>query len=136
MGWQLLTPNSEAAIWARLMQAHKNQLSAEAAEYLLAVDFDKSDQQRMLQLAERSEAGTLTDEERTEAGGRDEIALTRILWIAGPVRRPRAALLLVGSFGGRQKPPRKAAAGLIARPTKTVWTDAWKFLFPLCSRRW
>jgi hypothetical protein len=69
MGSQLLTPNSEAAIWARLMQAHKSQLSAEAAEYLLAVDFDKSDQQRMLQLAERSEAGTLTDEERAEFDG-------------------------------------------------------------------
>jgi hypothetical protein len=69
MGSQLLTPNSEAAIWARLMQANKNPLSAEAAEFLLAVDFDKSDQQRMLQLAERSEAGTLTDDERTEFDG-------------------------------------------------------------------
>jgi hypothetical protein len=69
MGSQLVTPNSEAAIWARLMQANKNQPSAEAAEFLLTVDFDKRDQRRMLQLAERSEAGTLTDEERTEFDG-------------------------------------------------------------------
>jgi hypothetical protein len=69
MSSQVLSPNSEAAIWARLMQAHKNRLSPEAAEFLLAVDFDQSDQQRMLHLAERSEAGTLTAEERIEFDG-------------------------------------------------------------------
>ncbi len=31
MGSQLLSPNSEAAIWARLMQAQKDELSSEAA---------------------------------------------------------------------------------------------------------
>jgi len=69
MGSQALSPNSEAAIWARLMEASKNPLSAEAAEFLLAVDFDPSDQARMLELAERSEVGTLTGEERTEFDG-------------------------------------------------------------------
>jgi hypothetical protein len=69
MGTQALSPNSEAAIWARLMQAHKSPLPAEAAQFLLAVDFDQSDQARMLQLAERSEAGTLTAEERAEFDG-------------------------------------------------------------------
>ena len=67
MGSQLLTPNSEAAIWARLMEtADKNELSVEAAEFLLSVDFEESDRSRMMQLAERSEAGTLTPEEQTE----------------------------------------------------------------------
>lgn len=69
MGSQLLSSNSEADIWARLMQASQNLLSADAAEFLLAVDFDLKDQQRMLQLAERSEAGSLTDDERTEFDG-------------------------------------------------------------------
>jgi hypothetical protein len=69
MGSQALSPNSEAAIWARLMQAYKNPLPAEAAEFLLAADFDQSDQARMRQLAERSEAGTLTGEERAEFDG-------------------------------------------------------------------
>ena len=69
MGSQVVSPNSEAAIWARLMQARKAELSPEAAEFLLAIDFEESDRQRMLQLAERSEAGTLTAEEQIEFDG-------------------------------------------------------------------
>jgi hypothetical protein len=69
MGSQALSPNSEALIWARLMQAQKSELSAEAAEFLLTVDFDQNDQARMLQLAQRSEEGTLTGEERIEFDG-------------------------------------------------------------------
>jgi hypothetical protein len=61
--------NSEAAIWARLMQAQKQEPSAEAAEFLLAVDFEERDQLRMLHLAERSNAGTLTPEEQAEFDG-------------------------------------------------------------------
>jgi len=63
---QLLSPNSEAAIWARLMEARKNELSPEAAEYLLSITFPETDRKRLEQLAERSAAGTLTDEERAE----------------------------------------------------------------------
>jgi len=69
MSSQLLSSNSEAAIWARLMQAQKDDLSPEAAEFLLAIDFGESDRERMLQLAERSEAGTLTAEEQIEFDG-------------------------------------------------------------------
>ena len=63
------SPNSEAAIWARLMQSQKDELTPQAAEFLLAIDFGESDQQRMLQLAERSEAGTLTAEVQIEFDG-------------------------------------------------------------------
>jgi hypothetical protein len=69
MGTQLLSPNSEAAIWARLMQAKKDELSPEAAKFLLAIDFGESDRQRMMQLAELSEAGTLTAQEQIEFDG-------------------------------------------------------------------
>ena len=69
MGSQLLSPNSEAAILARLMQAQKDELTPEAAEFLQAIAFEESDQQRMIQLAERSEAGTLTAEEQIEFDG-------------------------------------------------------------------
>ena len=69
MGSQLLSPNSEAAIWARLMQAQKNELSPEAAEFLLTIDFGDADRRRMQELAERSEAGILTAEEQTEFDG-------------------------------------------------------------------
>lgn len=63
---QLPVPNREAAIWARLMRAHEDDLSSEAAEFLLSIDFDDDDRQRMLRLAEHSEAGILTAEEQAE----------------------------------------------------------------------
>jgi hypothetical protein len=66
MSPQLLSPNREAAIWARLMQAQTDELSPEVAEYLLSIGFGESDRDRMQQLAERSESGILTDEERAE----------------------------------------------------------------------
>jgi hypothetical protein len=69
MGSQLLSPNSEAAIWARLMQAQKDEPSSEAAEFLLTINFDETDRKRMQELAERSEDGTLTAEEQTEFDG-------------------------------------------------------------------
>ena len=69
MGSQLLSLNSEAAIWARLMQAQKDELSSEAAEFLLTINFDEADRRRMRRLAERSEAGTLTVEEQAEFDG-------------------------------------------------------------------
>ena len=69
MDSQLLSPNSEAAIWARLMQTQKRELSSEAAEFLLAIDFDEADRRRMDELAERSQGGTLTAEEQSEFDG-------------------------------------------------------------------
>ena len=66
MSSQILSPNREAAIWARLMQVHGGDLSPEAAEYLLSIGFGDGDRDRMQQLAERSESGTLTDEEKAE----------------------------------------------------------------------
>jgi hypothetical protein len=69
MGMQLLSPNHEAHIWARLMQAQKKDPSQEVARYLLSMGFEESDRERMQQLADRSESGTLTDEERAEFDG-------------------------------------------------------------------
>jgi hypothetical protein len=51
------------------MQTQKDELSPEVAEFLLAMAFGESDRQRMLELAERSEAGTLTAEEQKEFDG-------------------------------------------------------------------
>jgi hypothetical protein len=58
--------NSEAVVWARLMQAQTNVLSPEAAEYILSIGLPQDDRNRMEQLAESSEAGTLTEQERAE----------------------------------------------------------------------
>ena len=69
MASQLIGQTSEAAIWARLMQAQKAELSSDAAEFLLTIHFEEADRKRMQQLAERSEAGTLTVEEQAEFDG-------------------------------------------------------------------
>ena len=66
MDAQMANPNREPAIWARLMQTPGGELLPEAAEYLLSIRFADTDIGRMRQLAERSETGELTDEERTE----------------------------------------------------------------------
>jgi hypothetical protein len=63
---QLITPNSEAAIWARLIESQPDQLTRDAAEYLLGFGFTERDYNRMQDLAERSQAGTLTDDEERE----------------------------------------------------------------------
>ena len=66
MDAQTPSANREPGIWARLMQSSGGDLLPEAAEYLLSIRFAESDVDRMRQLAERSESGELTDEERAE----------------------------------------------------------------------
>ena len=66
MDAQMLNPNREPAIWARLMQTPGDELPPAAAEYLLSIRFAESDVDRMRRLAERSETGELTQEERAE----------------------------------------------------------------------
>jgi hypothetical protein len=69
MGSPTLNASREATVWARLMRAQTTRLSPEAAEYLLSIKLAESDRNRMERLAERSEAGILTDEERAEFEG-------------------------------------------------------------------
>lgn len=66
MSSQLVTPNREAAIWARLMDSQSQDLAPEAARYLLSLGFGQRDQARMQELADRSQAGILTEDEATE----------------------------------------------------------------------
>src|SRR5580704_19518111 len=65
MNWQVLTPNTEAAILARLIQA-RDSLSPDVAQSLLSIDFDADDTERMNVLAERAREGNLTAEEAAE----------------------------------------------------------------------
>ena len=66
MSFQAITPNSEAAILARLIQTQDRNLVPEAAEYLLSFAFEPHDLERMNQLARRSQTGTLKGKEREE----------------------------------------------------------------------
>ena len=66
MSSQVITPNTEAAILGRLMQARDRSMSRDVAEYLLSIDFDAYDTERMNALAERAREGNLTTEEAGE----------------------------------------------------------------------
>ena len=66
MSSQVTTPNTEAAILARLIQFGQGELPREAAEYLLSIRFDDRDVARMNHLSDRAQQGMLTSDEQTE----------------------------------------------------------------------
>jgi hypothetical protein len=66
MSFQAVTPNSEAAILARLISARDEIPAPEVAQYLLSFAFQPSDMERMRELAERAQAAELDTEEREE----------------------------------------------------------------------
>ena len=74
MSSHLLSPNCEADIWARLVRVQDDALSADVARFLLSIDFAEADEERMQELADRSSAGTLTNQERAELDGYLHIA--------------------------------------------------------------
>jgi hypothetical protein len=57
--------NTEAAIMARLIQS-RTEMDAHVARYLLSFDFEPDDIRRMNLLAERAQAGNLSQEEAAE----------------------------------------------------------------------
>ena len=65
MSSQAITPNTEAAILGRLLQARDSQ-SREVAEFLLSIDFDHNDIEMMNLLAEGARQGNLTRDETAE----------------------------------------------------------------------
>lgn len=66
MSSQVTSPNTEAAILARLIQLGRDQLSPGAAEYLLSIQFDDHDIARMNELSQLAREGTLSNEQRSE----------------------------------------------------------------------
>lgn len=61
-----LTPNSEAAIWTRLLKPERNDISEEAARSILRIGFTEEDKARMHQLAQKAQEGGLTESEQLE----------------------------------------------------------------------
>ncbi len=57
----------EVAIFSRLFQSDNADLSPEAAQSLLTVEFVAKDRQRMHELAEKAQDGTLSEQEQDEA---------------------------------------------------------------------
>ena len=66
MSSQITSPNTEAAILARLIQFGQEELPRGAAEYLLSIRFDERDTARMNELSESARQGKLTADEQSE----------------------------------------------------------------------
>ena len=65
MSSQTVTPNTEAAILARLIQTRED-ISPDVAEFLLSIDFETNDIERMNFLSELARKGSLTSQEKAE----------------------------------------------------------------------
>jgi hypothetical protein len=66
MSSQITSPNTEAAILARLIQIGQEELPRGAAEYLLSIRFDERDTARMNELSESARQGKLSADEQAE----------------------------------------------------------------------
>jgi hypothetical protein len=61
-----MTSTTEAEIWDRVLDAPAEDLTPEAAKYLVQLDFRESDHERMAQLAARAQHGTLSPQEQSD----------------------------------------------------------------------
>lgn len=66
MNSQLVGQNTEAGILARLIQTRPDDLSRDAANYLLSLRFEDKDISRMNELSEAARLGTLAATEEAE----------------------------------------------------------------------
>jgi hypothetical protein len=60
------TPNTEAAILARIIEADERELTPEAVRYLLSMRLPASDEQRVDELSAKARAGSLSEAEGKE----------------------------------------------------------------------
>ncbi len=58
--------DSEAKLWARLMESQPDDITPEVAKYFLRLGFNEEDQIRMRELADKAEEGNLSDTEARE----------------------------------------------------------------------
>jgi len=66
MSSQVITPNTEAAILARIIQTGEQVLTPDAARYLLSMRLPSGDEDRVNELSAKARAGSLTEAERQE----------------------------------------------------------------------
>jgi hypothetical protein len=66
MSSQVASPNTEAAILARIIDADERQLTPDAARYLLSMKLPSSDEERVNELSAKARAGSLTETEAQE----------------------------------------------------------------------
>jgi len=61
-----VVPNTEAAILARIIRDDDQPLTPDAARYLLSMRLPASDEDRVNELSEKAQAGSLTEAETQE----------------------------------------------------------------------
>jgi len=66
MSSQVIQPNTEAAILGRIIQTDEQELTPDAARYLLSMRLPSGDEDRVNELSAKARAGSLTDSERQE----------------------------------------------------------------------
>ena len=66
MSSQVITPNTEAAILARIIEADERELTPDAARYLLSMKLPSTDEDRVNELSAKARAGSLTEAETQE----------------------------------------------------------------------
>ena len=66
MSSQVVTPNTEASILARIIQSEERELTPEVARYLLSMKLPSSDEARVEELSAKARSGSLTDSETQE----------------------------------------------------------------------
>jgi hypothetical protein len=59
-------PDSDAAIWERLIQSREGNLPPEVARFFLSLEFSERDLNQMHALATKNQEGSLSDEERAQ----------------------------------------------------------------------
>jgi hypothetical protein len=69
MSSQVITPNTEAAILARIIQSDEQELTPEVARYLLSMKLPSGDEDRVNELSAKARGGSLTEAETQELGG-------------------------------------------------------------------
>jgi len=69
MSSEVITPNTEAAILARILQSQERELTLEASRYLLSIKLPASDENRVDDLSAKARAGSLTEAESQELDG-------------------------------------------------------------------
>jgi len=66
MSSHVVVPNTEAAILARIIRDDDQPLTPDAARYLLSMRLPASDEDRVNELLEKAQAGSLTEAETQE----------------------------------------------------------------------
>src|SRR3954468_7275675 len=66
MSSQVIPPNTEAAILARIIQSEDKELTPAAAHYLLSMKLTSTDEERVNELSAKARLGSLSESERQE----------------------------------------------------------------------